>query len=102
MAVAFRTKAEQLWRRFDFHSPSRIDRGIELFMSIHKELTQNKIWESPKVLINTTVGPALMAELTDVVKRHQVCVCVCVLNERVVMIMCGRVWWWKQLKRPPT
>ena len=73
MAVAFRTKAEQLWRRFDFHSPSRIDRGIELFMSIHKELTQSKVWESPKVLINTTVGPALMAELTEVVKRHQVC-----------------------------
>ena len=73
MAVAFRTKAEQLWRRFDFHSPSRIDRGIELFMSIHKELTQSKIWESPKVLINTTVGPTLMTELTEVVKRHQVC-----------------------------
>ena len=73
MAVAFRTKAEQLWRRFDFHSPSRIDRGIELFMSIHKELTQSKLWEPPKVLINTTVGPALMAELTEIVKRHQVC-----------------------------
>lgn len=73
MAVAFKTKAEQLWRRFDFHSPSRIDRGIELFMSIHKELTLLKIWEPPKVLINTTVGPALMTELTEIVKRHQVC-----------------------------
>lgn len=72
MAVAFRTKAEQLWRRFDFHSPSRIDRGIELFMSIHKELTQTKVWEPPKVLINTTLGPALMTELTEIVKRHQV------------------------------
>lgn len=40
MATAFRVKTEQSWRRFDFHSPSRIDRGIELFMSIHKELTQ--------------------------------------------------------------
>ena len=42
MATAFRVKTEQSWRRFDFHSPSRIDRGIELFMSIHKELTQ--VW----------------------------------------------------------
>ena len=72
MAVAFRTKAEQLWRRFDFHSPSRIDRGIELFMSIHKELTQSKAWEPPRVLINTTVGPTLMTELVEIVKRHQV------------------------------
>lgn len=72
MEVAFRTKAEQLWRRFDFHSPSRIDRGIELFMSIHKELTLCKGWVPPKVLINSTVGPVLMTELLDIVKRHQV------------------------------
>ena len=72
MEVAFRIKAEQLWRRFDFNSPSRIDRGIELFMSIHKELTQSKGWVPPKVLINSTVGPVLMTELVDVVKRHQV------------------------------
>lgn len=72
MEVAFRTKAEQLWRRFDFHSPSRIDRGIELFMSIHKELTLSKTWSPPRVLINSTVGQTLMTELVDIVKRHQV------------------------------
>ena len=43
MATAFRVKTEQSWRRFDFHSPSRIDRGIELFMSIHKELSQVRL-----------------------------------------------------------
>ena len=71
MEVAFRTKAEQLWRRFDFLSPSRIDRGIELFMSIHKDLTHSKAWVPPRVLINSTVGP-LMPELVEIVKRHQV------------------------------
>ena len=40
MATAFRVKTEHSWRRFDFHSPSRIDRGMELFMNIHKDLNQ--------------------------------------------------------------
>ncbi len=72
MEVAFRTKSEQLWRRFDFNSPSRIDRGIELFMSIHRELTMHKLWSPPRVLVNSTVGHTHMAELLDIVKRHQV------------------------------
>lgn len=40
MATAFRVKTEQSWRRFDFHSPSRMDRGLELFMNIRKDLSQ--------------------------------------------------------------
>lgn len=27
-------------RRFDFHTPARMDRGLELFISIHKDLVQ--------------------------------------------------------------
>ena len=72
MEVAFKTKVEQQWRRFDFNSPSRLDRGIDLFMSIHRELTLSKMWLPPRVLINSTVGHTLMAELVDIVKRHQV------------------------------
>ena len=99
MAVAFRTKAEQLWRRFDFNSPSRIDRGIELFMSTHKELTQTKLWEPPRVLINTTLGPTLMAELTEIVKRHQVGKSVDRVSCVLICLNCRELLWrrWKTL-----
>ena len=63
MATAFRVKADQSWymcnvcvcvcdlsytcpfslclrRRFDFLIPSRMDRGLELFVAIHKDLMQ--------------------------------------------------------------
>ena len=61
-------------RRFDFHSPSRMDRGLELFISIHKDLAESKTWKPPRVFINPTVGPTLMQQLSESVKRHQVCV----------------------------
>jgi len=48
-----------------------MDRGLELFMSIHKDLAQSKVWEPPRVFINTTVGPSLIQQLTEIVKRHQ-------------------------------
>ena len=60
-------------RRFDFHSPSRMDRGLELFISIHKDLAESKRWKPPRVFINPTVGPTLMQQLSESVKRHQVC-----------------------------
>lgn len=41
--------------------------ALSLYMYI-----QSKVWESPRVLINTTVGPPLMQQLTDIVKRMQV------------------------------
>ena len=72
MAVAFRIKTNQLWRHFHFHCPSGIDRGIELFMSIHKDLTLCKGWGPPKVLFHSTVRATLMAERVDIMKRHQV------------------------------
>ena len=72
MAVSIRIKTDQLWRHFHFHCPSGIDRGIELFMSIHKDLTLCKGWLPHKVLIHFTVRSTLMAKLVDIVKRHQV------------------------------
>ena len=72
IAVAFRIKSNQFWRHFHFHCPSGIDQGIELFMSIHKDLTLCKGWVPPKVLIHSTVRPTLMAERVDIMKRHQV------------------------------
>lgn len=40
LATAYQVKSEQSWRRFDFHHPSRMDRNMELFMSIHRTLLQ--------------------------------------------------------------
>lgn len=41
------------------------------YMYMHAHV-QSKVWEPPRVLINTTVGPPLMQQLTDIVKRMQV------------------------------
>lgn len=62
----------QTRRRFDFHSPSRMDRNVEMFMQISKTLTQNKCFVLPQVCIHESVEPKLAAKLTDIVKRHQV------------------------------
>ena len=70
MATAFRVKAEQNWRRFDFHSPSRIDRGLELFMNIRKDLAQAKHWEPPRVYFDLSVTDT--QQLVEIIKRHQV------------------------------
>ena len=40
LATAYQVKSEQSWRRFDFHHPSRMDRNMELFMTIHRNLLQ--------------------------------------------------------------
>ena len=64
-------------RRFDFHSPARIDRGMELFIAIHRDLAQNKVWEPPKLFFDSSVSKQTVQQLTEIVKRHQVCVCVC-------------------------
>ncbi|KAL5508808.1 hypothetical protein EMCRGX_G004058 [Ephydatia muelleri] len=68
MATAFRVKTEQ--RRFDFHTPARMDRGLELFISIHKDLVQNKVWEVPRVYIDHTLQ-SCGQQLVELVKRHQ-------------------------------
>ena len=59
-------------RRFDFHSPSRMDRNVEMFMQISRTLVQNKCMFLPQVCIHGSVEPKLAAKLTDIVKRHQV------------------------------
>lgn len=70
MGTAFRVKAELNWRRFDFHSPSRMDRGLELFMNICKDLAQAKHWEPPRVYFDPSVTDT--QRLVEIVKRHQV------------------------------
>lgn len=59
-------------RRFDFHSPARIDRGMELFITIHRDLAQNKVWEPPRLFFDGSVSRQTVQQLTEIVKRHQV------------------------------
>lgn len=70
LANVFKTKMEQGWRRFDFQSPSRMDRNVELFLNIEKALKEAKLLAVPQVFITPELDPRLAAKLKDIVKRH--------------------------------
>ncbi|XP_074652701.1 SWI/SNF complex subunit SMARCC2-like [Tubulanus polymorphus] len=67
----FKFKSDQGWRRFDFQSPSRMDRNVEMFMQIEKNLVQNKCLQMPCVYICAEVEKCVIGKLKDIVKRHQ-------------------------------
>ncbi|KAI0224460.1 SWI/SNF complex subunit SMARCC2 [Lamellibrachia satsuma] len=70
-AAVFRFKIEQGWRRFDFQSPSRVDRNVEMFMQIERSLVQNNCLVRPVIFLHQEVEKILVAKLKDIVKRHQ-------------------------------
>ncbi|XP_015760824.1 PREDICTED: SWI/SNF complex subunit SMARCC2-like [Acropora digitifera] len=70
LANVFKTKMEQGWRRFDFQSPSRMDRNVELFLNIEKALKEAKLLTVPQVYIMPDIDAKLAAKLRDIVKRH--------------------------------
>ncbi|KAG2467863.1 SMRC2 protein, partial [Polypterus senegalus] len=43
LAAAYKFKSDQGWRRFDFQNPSRMDRNVEMFMTIEKSLVQGSV-----------------------------------------------------------
>ena len=67
----FKFKSDQGWRRFDFQSPSRMDRNVEMFMGIEKFLVNHKCFVEPNVFFNPEVDKQLVLKLRDIVKRHQ-------------------------------
>ncbi|RWS07661.1 SWI/SNF complex subunit SMARCC2-like protein [Dinothrombium tinctorium] len=71
LAAVFKFKSEQGWRRFDFQSPSRMDRNVEMFMCIEKALIQSKCWYFPLVYVTPEVDKQLAITLRDIAKRHQ-------------------------------
>ncbi|KAK2174317.1 hypothetical protein NP493_811g01012 [Ridgeia piscesae] len=71
LAAVFRFKSEQGWRRFDFQSPSRVDRNVEMFMQIERSLVQNNCLVRPVIFLHQEVEKILVAKLKDIVKRHQ-------------------------------
>lgn len=83
LAVAHQMKAEQTWRRFDFVSPARMNRNVELFVNVLKDLQTSKLWEPPVVFFHSSLESDETARLAEIVKRHNVS----------VGVGCGCGWW---------
>ncbi|KAM3621725.1 uncharacterized protein V6R79_015172 [Siganus canaliculatus] len=73
LAAAYKFKSDQGWRRFDFQNPSRMDRNVEMFMTIEKSLVQNNCLTRPVIYLSSDIEPKLLGKLKDIIKRHQVC-----------------------------
>ncbi|XP_048344499.1 SWI/SNF complex subunit SMARCC2 isoform X3 [Sphaerodactylus townsendi] len=71
LAAAYKFKSDQGWRRFDFQNPSRMDRNVEMFMTIEKSLVQNNCLSRPNIYLHPDIDPKLQAKLKDIIKRHQ-------------------------------
>ncbi|XP_064590703.1 SWI/SNF complex subunit SMARCC2 isoform X1 [Zonotrichia leucophrys gambelii] len=71
LAAAYKFKSDQGWRRFDFQNPSRMDRNVEMFMTIEKSLVQNNCLARPNIFLQQEIEPKLLGKLKDIVKRHQ-------------------------------
>ncbi|TRY54947.1 hypothetical protein DNTS_020712 [Danionella cerebrum] len=56
-------------RRFDFQNPSRMDRNVEMFMTIEKTL--NNCLSRPVIYLSSEIEPKLLGKLKDIIKRHQ-------------------------------
>ncbi|CAG5130901.1 unnamed protein product, partial [Candidula unifasciata] len=69
--AVFKFKTELGWRRFDFQSPSRMDRNIEMFLQAEKALIQSKHLVLPHIYIRPDVDKLLVPKLRDIIKRHQ-------------------------------
>uniref|UniRef100_A0A3Q2YG16 SWI/SNF related BAF chromatin remodeling complex subunit C2 n=1 Tax=Hippocampus comes TaxID=109280 RepID=A0A3Q2YG16_HIPCM len=56
---------------FDFQNPSRMDRNVEMFMTIEKSLVQNNCLSRPVIYLSSEIEPKLLGKLKDIIKRHQ-------------------------------
>ncbi|CAL8339213.1 unnamed protein product [Merluccius merluccius] len=71
LAAAYKFKSDQGWRRFDFQNPSRMDRNVEMFMTVEKSLVQNNCFSRPVIYLSSDIEPKLLGKLKDIIKRHQ-------------------------------
>ncbi|XP_078542357.1 SWI/SNF complex subunit SMARCC2 isoform X2 [Lissotriton helveticus] len=71
LAAAYKFKSDQGWRRFDFQNPSRMDRNVEMFMTIEKSLVQNNCLSRPNIYLHPEIEAKQLSKLKDIVKRHQ-------------------------------
>ncbi|KAM4688019.1 SWI/SNF complex subunit SMARCC1 isoform 2-T2 [Discoglossus pictus] len=71
LGAAYKHRSDQGWRRFDLQNPSRMDRNVEMFMTIEKTLMQNNCLSRPTVYLIPDIELKLANKLKDIVKRHQ-------------------------------
>ena len=51
-----------------------MDRNVELFMSIMKDLQLAKVWEPPTVYLDGSLGSGRVSHLAEIIRRHNVSV----------------------------
>ncbi|CAG2202864.1 SMARCC [Mytilus edulis] len=71
IAAVYKFKSDQGWRRFDFQSPSRMERNVEMFLQIERSLVANKCLTMPSIFLSPELDKQMIGRLKDIAKRHQ-------------------------------
>ncbi|XP_057689884.1 SWI/SNF complex subunit SMARCC1 isoform X2 [Corythoichthys intestinalis] len=71
LGSVYKFKSEQGWRRFDLQSPSRMDRNVEMFLNVEKNLVQNNCLTRPTVFLSPDLEAKQASKLKDAIKRLQ-------------------------------
>ncbi|XP_019719339.1 SWI/SNF complex subunit SMARCC1 isoform X1 [Hippocampus comes] len=71
LGSVYKFKSEQGWRRFDLQNPSRMDRNVEMFLNVEKNLVQNNCLTRPTVYLSPDMEAKQASKLKDAIKRHQ-------------------------------
>ncbi|XP_053743133.1 SWI/SNF complex subunit SMARCC1 isoform X1 [Synchiropus splendidus] len=71
LGSVYKFKSEQGWRRFDLQNPSRMDRNVEMFLNVEKNLVQNNCLTRPTVFLSPDIDQKQASKLKDAIKRHQ-------------------------------
>uniref|UniRef100_A0A3Q3JYX8 SWI/SNF related, matrix associated, actin dependent regulator of chromatin, subfamily c, member 2 n=1 Tax=Monopterus albus TaxID=43700 RepID=A0A3Q3JYX8_MONAL len=99
LAAAYKFKSDQGWRRFDFQNPSRMDRNVEMFMTIEKSLVQNNCLSRPVIYLSPDIEPKLLGKLKDIIKRHQGSVTEDKICANIHSLCCSEEWVRPVMKR---
>ncbi|XP_027000189.1 SWI/SNF complex subunit SMARCC1b isoform X2 [Tachysurus fulvidraco] len=71
LGSVYKFKTEQGWRRFDLQNPSRVDRNVEMFVSVEKTLVQNNLLSRPVVYLSPDLDQKQASKLIDIIMRHK-------------------------------
>uniref|UniRef100_A0AAY4B036 SWI/SNF related, matrix associated, actin dependent regulator of chromatin, subfamily c, member 1b n=1 Tax=Denticeps clupeoides TaxID=299321 RepID=A0AAY4B036_9TELE len=71
LGSAYRFKTDQGWRRFDFQNSSRVERNIEMFVSMEKALIQNGCLVRPLVYLSPDLDHTQASRVREIITRHQ-------------------------------
>ncbi|XP_017310192.1 SWI/SNF complex subunit SMARCC1b isoform X1 [Ictalurus punctatus] len=71
LGSVYKFKTEQGWRRFDLQNPSRVDRNVEMFVSVEKTLVQNNLLCRPVVYLSPELDQKQASKLKDIIMQHK-------------------------------